>query len=66
MNTIIQRECDNYYPIVCCFQESILISENFAIRGFTRIHLISHDIGGGTCGGVSVLVRDGIPTVHST
>ena len=31
------------------------------IRGFNCIHLTSRNIGGRACGGVSVLVRDGIP-----
>ena len=34
--------------------------DNFVIQGFNCIHLTSRDIGSGACGGVSVLVRDGI------
>ena len=59
-----------YNPIVCCLQETILTMDDFTIRGFNYIHLTSRDIGGGACGGVSVLVRDGIPysecTLHTT
>ena len=51
--------CDN--PIVCCLQETMLTMDYFVIRGFNCIHLTSRDIGGGACGGVSVLVRDVIP-----
>ena len=36
------------------------------IRGFNCIHLTSRDIGGRACGGVSVLVRDGIPSSECT
>ena len=53
--------CDKYDPIVCCLQETMLNSEDYCIRGFNSHHLISRDIGGRSCGGVSVLIRDGIP-----
>ena len=52
--------CDNYNPIVCCLQETMLTMDNFTIHGFNYFHLTSRDIGGRACGGVSVLVRDGI------
>ena len=52
---------DNYNPIVCCLQETILTMDNFVIRCFNCILLTSRDIGGGACGGVSLLDRDGIP-----
>ena len=55
--------CDNYNPIVCCLQETMLTMDDFVIRGNNCIHLCS-DIGGGACGGVSVLVRDGIPCIE--
>ena len=48
--------CDNYNPIVCCLQETMLTKDDFIIRGFNCIHLTSRDIGGRACGGVSVLV----------
>ena len=35
--------CDNYNPLVCCLQETMLTKDDFIIRGFK-------------CGGVSVLV----------
>ena len=54
--------CDTYNLIVCCFQETMLTKDDFIIRGFNCIHLTSRDIGGRACGGVSVLVRDGIPS----
>ena len=50
--------CDNYNPIVCCLQETLLTKDDFVIRGFNCIHLTSCDIGGRACGGVSVLVRE--------
>ena len=57
--------CDNYNPIVCCLQETMLTKDDFIIRGFICIHLTSRDIGGRACGGVqspreekNVLVRD--------
>ena len=53
--------CDNYNPIVCCLQETMLTKDDFIIRGFNCIHLTSRDIGGRACGGVSVIVRDDIP-----
>ena len=40
----------------------MLTKDDFIIRGFNCIHLTSRDIGGRACGGVSVLVRDGIPS----
>ena len=58
--------CDNYNPIVCCLQETMLTMDDFIIRGSNCIHLTSHDIGGRACGGVSVLVRDGIPSSECT
>ena len=75
MNSIIQWNCralranfidfrlldDKCNLIVCCIQETMLAKDDFAIRGFNWIHLNSCDIGGGACGGVSVLIRDGIP-----
>ena len=39
----------------------MLTKDDFIIRGFNCIHLTSRDIGGRACGGVSVMVRDGIP-----
>ena len=39
----------------------MLTKDGFIIRGFNCIHLSSRDISGRACGGVSVLVRDGIP-----
>ena len=39
----------------------MLTKDDFVIRGFNCIHLTSRDIGGGACGGVLFLVRDGIP-----
>ena len=51
----------NYNPIVCCLQETMLTKDDFIIQGFNCIHLTSRDMGGRACGGVSVLVRDGIP-----
>ncbi len=53
--------CDDYLPIVCCLQETMLNNDNYSIRGYTAFNLIRRDIGGRSCGGVSVLVRDGIP-----
>ena len=58
--------CDNYNPIVCCLQETMLTKDDFIMRGFNCIHLISRDIGCRACGGVSVLVRDGIPYSECT
>ena len=58
--------CDKYNPIVCCLQETMLTKDDFIIRGFNCIHLTSRDIGGRACGGVSVLVRDGIPSSDCT
>ena len=53
--------CDNYNPIVCYLQETMLTKDDFVIRGFNCIHLTSRDIGGGACCGVSDLARDGMP-----
>ena len=43
---------------------------DFVIRGYNCIPLTSRDISGGASGGMSVLVRDGIPysecTLHTT
>ena len=59
--------CDNYNPIVCCIQETMLTKEDVIIRGCNCINLTSRDIGGRACGaGVSVLVRDGIPYSECT
>ena len=58
--------CDNYNPIVCCLQGTMLTKDDFIIRGFNCIHLTSRDIGGRACGGVSVLVRDCIPSSECT
>ena len=44
----------------------MLTKDDFIIRGFNCIHLTSRDIGGRACGGVSVLVRDGIPSCECT
>ena len=44
----------------------MLTKDDFIIRGFNCIHLTSRDIGGRACGGVSVLVRDGIPSSECT
>ena len=63
---IFRLLCDNYNPIVCCLQETMLTKDDFNIRGFNCIHLTSRDIGGRACGGVSVLVRDGIPSSECT
>ena len=59
---------DNYLStlIICCLQETMLTKDDFIIRGFNCIHLTSRDIGGRACGGVSVLVRDGIPSSECT
>ena len=38
-----------------------MTKDGFIIRGFNCIHLTGRDIGGGACGGVSVLFSDGIP-----
>ena len=38
--------CDNYNPIVCCLQETMLTKDYFIIRGFNCIHLTSRDIVG--------------------
>ena len=51
---------------VCCIQETMLTKDDFIIRGFNCIHLTCRDIGGRACGGVSVLVRDGIPSSECT
>ena len=64
--TDVRLLCDNYNPIVCCIQETMLTKDDFIIRGFNCIHLTSRDIGGRACGGVSVLVRDGIPSSECT
>ena len=53
--------CDNYNPIVCCLQETMLTMGDFVIRGHNCIHLMSRDIGGTSCVGVSLLARDGTP-----
>ena len=76
MNNIIQWNCcdlrdfqllcDNYNPIVCCLQETILTEDDFIIQGFNCIHLTRRDISGGICGGVSVLVRDDIHYIECT
>ena len=58
--------CDNYNPIVWCIQETMLTKDDFIIQGFNCIHSTSRDIGGRACGGVSVLVRDGIPSSECT
>ena len=44
----------------------MLTKDDFIIRGFNCIHLTSRDIGGRACGGVSVLIRDGIPSSECT
>ena len=44
----------------------MLTKDDFIIRGFNCIHLTSRDIGGRACGGVSVMVRDGIPSSECT
>ena len=43
------------------YMKLMLTKDDFIIRGFNCINLTSRDIGGRACGGVSVLVRDGIP-----
>ena len=53
--------CDQYDPILCCLQETFLSSTDFNIRGFNSYHYTSQDIGGRACGGVSILVKEGIP-----
>ena len=53
--------CDQYDPILCCIQETFLSSTDFNIRGFNSYHYTSQDIGGRACGGVSILVKEGIP-----
>ena len=58
--------CDNYNPIVCCLQETMSTKDDFIIRRFNCIQLTSREIGGGACGGVSVLVRDSIPYSECT
>ena len=37
--------CDNYNPIVCCLQETMLTKVDYIIPGFNCIHLTSRDIG---------------------
>ena len=44
----------------------MLTKDDSVIRGFNCIHLTSRDISGVACGGVSVLVRDGIPYSECT
>ena len=44
----------------------MLTMDDFIIRGFNCIHMTSRDIGDRACGGVSVLVRDGIPSSECT
>ena len=44
----------------------MLSKDDFIMRGFNCIHLTSRDIGGRACGGVSGLVRDGIPYSECT
>ena len=44
----------------------MLTKDDFIIRGFNCIHLTSRDIGGRAGGGLSVLVRDGIPSSECT
>ena len=39
----------------------MLTKDYFIIRRFNCFHLTSRDIDGRACGGVSVMVRDGIP-----
>ena len=58
--------CDKYNPIICCIQETILIKNDFVIPGFNCVHWTSRDIGDRACGGVSVLVKDGIPSSECT
>ena len=58
--------CDNYNPIVCCLQETMLTKDDLIIRGLNCIHLTRHDNGGRACGGASVLIRDGIPSSECT
>ena len=53
--------CDQYDPILCCLQETFFSSTDFNIRGFNSYHYTSQDIGGRACGGVSILVKEGIP-----
>ena len=53
--------CDQHDPILCCLQETFLSSTDFNIRGFSSYHYTSQDIGGRACGGVSILVKEGIP-----
>ena len=55
--------CNNYNRIVCCLQETM---DDFTIRGFYCNHLTSREIGDRACGGVSFLVRDGIPYSECT
>ena len=44
----------------------MLTKDDCIIRGFNCIHLTSRDIGGRACGGVSVMVRDDIPSSECT
>ena len=44
----------------------MLTKDDFVIRGYNCIHLTSRNIGGRACGGMSVLVRDGIPSSECT
>ena len=57
--------CENYNPIVCCLQETMLTKDDFVIRGI-NFHLTSRDIGDRACGRVSVLARDVIPYSECT
>ena len=44
----------------------MLTTDDFLIRGFNCTHLASRGVGGGACGEVSVLARDGIPYSECT
>ena len=44
----------------------MLSTYDLDIRGFNCIHMTCRNIGGGACGGVSVLARDGIPYSECT
>ena len=44
----------------------MLTTDDLIIRGFNCIHLTNHNIDSRACGGLSVMVRDGIPSSEYT
>ena len=51
----------NTIHLFVVYKKTMLTKDNSVIRGFNCINLTSHDIGGRSCGGVSVIARDGTP-----